>query len=91
VELLEVKEWLLGAIALGTFMAGLFFLRFQKLTGDRLFVFFAFAFFGETVSSICMAFTAASSEEHPFIYLLRFVSYGLIIWGILHKNRKPTM
>jgi hypothetical protein len=90
-DLIEIKEWLLGAIALGTFMAGLFFLRFQRLTGDRLFLFFAFAFFGEMVSRICMAFTAASSEEHPFIYLLRFVSYGLIIWGILDKNWKRSM
>jgi hypothetical protein len=90
-ESLAIKEWLLGAVALGTFMAGLFFLRFHRLTGDRLFLFFAFAFFGEVVSRLCMAFTAASSEEHPFIYLLRFLSYGLIIWGILDKNRKPSI
>lgn len=90
-DLLETKEWLLGAIAIGTFVAGLFFLRFQRVTGDRLFLFFGLAFFGEVVSRILMALSAASSEEDPFIYVLRFISYGLIVWGIVQKNRKHTV
>jgi hypothetical protein len=86
-ELLGLKEWLLGAIALGTSMAGLFFLRFWKVTGDRLFLFFALAFFGEVLSRILMALSAASTEEDPSIYILRFISYGLIVCGIIEKNR----
>ena len=90
-DLLWLKEWLLGAIALGTFMAGLFFVHFWKLTGDRLFLFFALAFFGEVVSRIWMALSAMSSEEDPSIYVLRFISYGLIVWGIVDKNRKASV
>jgi hypothetical protein len=90
-KLFGLKEWLLGAITLGTVMAGLFFLRFWRVTGDRLFLFFALAFFGEVVSRILMALSTASSEEDPSIYLLRFLSYGLIAWAIVDKNRKAPM
>jgi hypothetical protein len=90
-KLLGLKEWLLGAITLGTVMAGLFFLRFWRVTGDRLFLFFALAFFGEVVSRILMALSTASSEEDPSIYLLRFLSYGLIAWAIVDKNRKASV
>ena len=86
-EILGLKEWLLGAVTLGTSMAGVFFLRFWRTSGDRLFLFFALAFFVEVVSRICMALMAASSEEDPFIYILRFISYGLIAWAIVDKNR----
>lgn len=86
--LVELKEWLLGAITLGTIMAGLFFLRFRSLTQDRLFLFFALAFFVESVSRVIMALNAVSSEEHPVIYVLRLISYGLIVWAIVQKNRK---
>lgn len=85
---LEAKEWLLGATALGTFIAGLFFLRFHKVTRDRFFLFFALSFFVEVISRIMMAISAVSSEEHPLIYILRFISYGLIVWAIVEKNRK---
>jgi hypothetical protein len=87
-QLLELKLWFLGAIALGTFCAAFFFLRFRKLTRDRLFMFFALAFFVEGISRILMAISALSSEEHPAIYLLRFISYGFIVWGIVDKNRQ---
>ena len=34
------------------------------------------------------AISALSSEEHPVIYALRLVAYGLIIAGISYKNLK---
>lgn len=89
--LIEVKEWLLGAITLGMIVAGLFFLRFRRLTRDRLFFFFALAFFVEAVSRMIMAANAVSSEEHPVIYILRLISYGLIVWAIVQKNRKRSL
>ena len=89
-DILGLKEWLLGAITLGTLMAGLFFLRFWKVTGYRLFFFFALAFFAEVLSRVLMALSAASTEEDPSIYLLRFISYGLIVCGIIERNRSPS-
>jgi hypothetical protein len=35
-----------------------------------------------------MAISVVSSDEHPVIYLVRVVAYGLIIFGIVDKNRK---
>lgn len=87
--LLLVKEWLLGAIAVGTFTAGLFFMRFWRMTSDRLFLYFALAFFGEVVTRVWMALGAALPEEEPSIYLLRLLSYGLVVMGIVDKNRAP--
>lgn len=86
----EIKQWLLGAITLGSLIAGLFFLRFRRLTHDRLFLFFALAFFVDAVSRLIMAAHVGSSEEHPVIYMLRLVSYGLIVWAIIQKNRKHS-
>ena len=83
-----MKGLMLGAIALGSAVAGLFFLRFWKVTGDRLFLFFALAFFFEALSRVLMAISALSSEEHPVIYALRLVAYGLILAGISYKNLK---
>ena len=89
--MLELKEWLLGAITLGTIVAGFFFLRFRAMTKDYLFLFFALAFFVEAASRILMAVSAVSSEEDPFIYVLRFISYSLIAWAIVQKNRKRPL
>ena len=66
-ELLGLKEWLLGAIAFETLLAGLFFVHFWKMTRDRLFVFLSFAFFIEVVSQLSMALSPVSSDEDPSI------------------------
>lgn len=89
-ELLLAKEFVLGAIALGSLVAGLFFLRFWRVTGDRFFIFFALAFFVESLSRVLLAISTVSSEEDPVIYLVRLCSYGLIIVSIVHKNLKTS-
>ena len=89
-DILMVKGILLGAIALGSAAAGLFFLRFLSVTGDRLFLFFSLACFLEALCRVLMGITTVSSEEHPVIYLIRLVAYGLIIFAIIDKNRKKS-
>jgi hypothetical protein len=39
---------------------------------------------------ILLGIIPASSEENPAIYLIRLVAYGLIIWGIVEKNREKS-
>jgi hypothetical protein len=75
-EVLLAKGFLLGAIALGSAVAGLFFLRFWKVTHDRFFLFFANAFFVESLSRVMLAISAVSSEEDPAIYLVRLEPMG---------------
>jgi hypothetical protein len=87
-DVLVIKGMLLGGIAVGGVVAGLFFLRFWLMTNDRLFLYFSFALFLMSLSRVLMAISEVSSDEHPVIYLVRLVAYGLIIFGIVDKNRK---
>jgi hypothetical protein len=77
----------LGAMATASFVAALFFLRFYRETGDRLFVFFAAAFCLESINRTLFAFASNPREGDPTLYLLRAFAYSLILVGIWHKNR----
>lgn len=79
---------LLGAIVLASLLAALFFLRFWKDTGDRFFLFFAISFLVEGINRAVLALAEHPDEGDPFFYLVRFLSYLLILVAILDKNRK---
>ncbi len=78
---------LLGAIAMASFIAMLFFLRFWRQTGDGLFLYFAIAFGVDALSRFILGATRISAEVEPFFYLARAVTFGLIIIAIVNKNR----
>lgn len=82
-----MNEMLLGAIAMASIVVSLFFLRFWKSTGDRFFFYFSLAFLIEGLNRIVLGAERGLGEESPFYYLVRLVSYGLILWAILDKNR----
>jgi hypothetical protein len=82
---------LLGAIAMASLVAALFFLRFWKETRDRFFLFFAIAFFVEALNRAALGVTTVSAEQEPFFYLVRLGAFGLIIVAILEKNRVITL
>jgi hypothetical protein len=84
---LIVNELMLGAIAMGFFVAGLFFLRFAVHSKDRLFLFFAFSFWIEAAGRIYLGLNASWSEDSPAFYLVRLLAYGLILFGVWDKNR----
>lgn len=75
-----------GAIAMGSLVIGLFFLRFWRSTGDRLFLYFALSFGIEGVHRVATALTFDEHEDSPWHYLIRLLAYGLIIWAIVEKN-----
>ena len=77
---------LLGAIAMGSLVAGLFFLRFWRDTGDRLFLFFAISFLVEGINRAALGLSADPNEGRPFFYFVRFLSFLLILIGIVQKN-----
>lgn len=77
---------LMGAIALGSALAGLFFFKFWRRSGDRFFVYFALSFWLEAINRIMLAILAGD-ELDPLIYGLRVVAYGLILFAIIQKNR----
>jgi uncharacterized membrane protein HdeD (DUF308 family) len=77
---------LLGAISMASLIAGLFFLRFWKDTGDRFFLFFAISFLIEGVNRAALGFSADPNEGRPFFYFVRFLSFLLILIAIIQKN-----
>ena len=81
----------IGAIAMGCLVAGLFFLRSWKRTDDRLFLFFAFSFFIEGLNRFALGMSADPDEGASSFYLIRFLSFLLILIGIADKNwsRRP--
>jgi hypothetical protein len=78
---------ILGAIAMASLVAALFFLRFWRDTRDRFFLFFAIAFFVDALDRVALGLTAVSQEHEPFFYGVRLLTYVLIIAAIVDKNR----
>jgi uncharacterized membrane protein HdeD (DUF308 family) len=72
---------------MATLVAALFFLRFWKLTRDRFFLFFAVAFFVEGLNRVAQGIVIDPNEEQPLFYLIRMLSFVLIIIAIVDKNR----
>ncbi len=83
-----MNEFISGALTMGSFIAGLFFLRFWKSSRDRFFLFFAVAFWIEAVDRILITFAAAPAPEKiPALYLIRLIAFSLILFAIFDKNR----
>ncbi len=82
-----MDELVVGAIAMGSALAGLFFLRFWRNSRDRFFLYFASSFFIESLNRIFLGAGAFRSEETPLYYLIRVLAYGLILLAIWEKNR----
>ncbi|MUV14694.1 DUF5985 family protein [Noviluteimonas gilva] len=82
-----MEPLLLGMISMGSAVAALLFLRFWRSTQDRFFLFFAAAFFVESINRFVFATIGASASEHQFGYVLaRLAVFVLILIAILDKN-----
>jgi hypothetical protein len=77
-----------GFIAMGWLVAALHFLRFWHTSKDRFFLYFAISFALEVGNRIHTVWARALQEDGPQNYLIRLVSYGLILYAIWAKNRK---
>lgn len=76
-----------GLLVMGYGVAALFFGRFYRVSGDRLFLFFAAGFALLAIQRLSLA--AAALLPMPLItyYLLRLAAFVVILAGILDKNR----
>lgn len=81
-------EFLSGAVTFGFLVAGLFFLRFWRRTGDTLFAAFAVAFWLLGANQALLVLTDAPVEERSWIYLLRLAAFVIILFAIAMKNRR---
>ena len=82
-----MEQVLEGGIAVMSLFVCLFFYRFWYTTRDRLFLYFASAFWMEGGNRAALALVAQASENEPVFYLFRLLSYLLIILAIWQKNR----
>ena len=82
-----MNQVLLGAIAMSNLIIGLFFLRFWKKTRDRFFLFFAVAFGLEGLNRALLGLFQSSNENEPVFYLVRLLSFLLILIAIVDKNK----
>ncbi|MBA3510388.1 DUF5985 family protein [Sphingomonas sp.] len=76
-----------GAIVMGFWVAGLFFLRFWKKTGDELFLAFTLAFWLLGLGQALLAFADVPAEERSGLYLFRLAAFVVILLAIWRKNR----
>jgi hypothetical protein len=82
-----VSSMLMGAVAMASFVATLFFLRFWRQTRDSFFLLFAIAFGLDAATRFALGLTQPLDETEPLFYVARLVTFALIIAAIIHKNR----
>lgn len=75
-----------GMIVMGYALAGLFFLKFWRRSGDALFVKFAAAFWLLALNEVAVAVITNPLGEKSWPYLLRLAAFVLIAIAILQKN-----
>ena len=68
-------------------VAALFFLRFRVRTGDRLFGWFATAFFLLSAQRFALIVAREWGEGTTGLYALRLLAFVLILIAIVDKNR----
>jgi hypothetical protein len=82
----QFDEFIMGAVGMAHFVAGLFFLKFWTKTRDRFFAMFALAFWVLGINRVVMLLTQ-DYDEHQYTYWVRFIAYLIILLAILDKNR----
>jgi hypothetical protein len=83
-----VVHFFWGALAMASWMAGLFFLRYWRSSRDRLFVFFALGFWALTAQWTANLAILPEAEGRHYVFLLRLLAFLLIIVGVVDKNRR---
>ncbi len=80
-----------GALAMGYFVSGLFFLRFWRETSERLFAYFALGFWLLAAQRVTLAMLSHyTQDELVWLYAVRLGAFLLILGGILDKNRASS-
>ena len=90
-----MEHFWMGAIAMGSLVASMFFLRFWRDTGDRLFAMFAGSFLLLGVTRLGLSAMTSThlwphvpNEDHTYWYWARLVAFLLILVAIIDKNRR---
>ena len=83
-----MEVFLSGAMVAAYAIAGLFFLQFWRASRDRLFVFFAVAFWLLGVQRLGLSFASPDTPGGTvWLPILRLLAFLLILAAIVDKNR----
>lgn len=83
-----MSQFLYGATAMAAATIALLLLRQYRLTGERLLAYFAAGFAVYALNAVAIAIVTPSDETRYFLYLPRLLSFGLILAGVIDKNRR---
>jgi hypothetical protein len=82
-----VNEFIAGASTLACLAIALFFFRFWRSSGDRLFAIFGLAFAVFAANRLVLTVLDETDEGRTYVYLVRLAAFLLIMAAILDKNR----
>ena len=81
-----MSEFVQGATMLASIGVAVFFLRFWRDTGDRLFAVFSGAFAVFAVNRLLLVLLDEESEARTWVYALRAATFLMIAAAVLDKN-----
>jgi hypothetical protein len=91
------STFLAGVTTALMLVAAVAFLRFYWRTRDPLFVYFSISFFLQAMTRATLTLAGMTArtdmvhaEGQVWLYGLRLISYSLIIFAIVQKNRAPA-
>lgn len=83
-----MTDLLAGGAALASGAVGLFFVRYWRVSRDRLFLAFAVAFFVFGANRVVLALSDRDSEDLLGVYGLRLAAFLAILFAIVDRNRR---
>jgi hypothetical protein len=83
----ELNQFISGAITIGFWGIGLFFYQFWRRTKDSLFGMFATTFWLLSCERILLLVVRPENELRPYVYLVRFSAFVMLIIAVILKNR----
>lgn len=83
----ELTNFVRGVLFMGYLVAGLFFCRFWRRTREKLFAWFAAAFWLLALERLLMLLMHTAEEHYAAIHAIRLLAFLMIIAAIVNKNR----
>lgn len=79
-------DFLAGGLTACYLIATVFFFRFWRRTGDRLFMNFALAFALLAIEQTARLVLNIADERGNYVYILRIVAFLVILYAVIDKN-----
>jgi len=89
-ETSSLTQFLHGAVMMASFVAAVFFLKFNRKTGDSLFAYFSASFALLCIERWFLLISQAPIESRSSVYVFRLLAFLLIIWALIVKNLKRS-